>query len=66
MTAYFCPTCGKVHEYPPRRQAEPYHVTWQQMAVDGLKDAGEIILGMIVFLSLFLGIPFLLWVAFAA
>lgn len=44
-----------------RPQAEPYHVTWQQMAVDTAKDVAEVILGLIVFLSLFIGVPLLLW-----
>jgi len=47
--------------YTIRPQAEPYHVTWQQLALDAAKDAAEVILGVVVFLALFLGIPFLLW-----
>lgn len=49
-----------------RPQAEPYHVTWQQMAVDAAKDAGEVILGVVVLLALMFGIPFLLWIGWAA
>ena len=64
MSAYFCPTCGKVHQYPPRSQAEPYHVTWQQMAVDGAKDVAETILGVAVLLTFFIGIPWLAWMVF--
>ena len=60
MSQWYCPSCGRVHAHG-YRQAEPYHVTWQRMALDGLKDAGEVILGVVVFLGLFLGIPFLLW-----
>ncbi len=40
-----------------RPQAVPFRMT----ASDHLKDAAEILLGMVVFLSLFLGVPFLLW-----
>jgi len=54
----YCPTCGKVHTF---QRPQAYRLTWQQMALDGLKDAAEVILGVVVFLVLFLGIPFLLW-----
>ena len=47
--------------YTIRPQAEPYHVTWQQEAMDAAKDVGEILLGVVVFLGLFIGIPFLIW-----
>jgi hypothetical protein len=43
--------------YIVRPQAAPFRVT----ASDHLKDAAEIALGVVVFISLFLGIPFLLW-----
>ena len=57
---WYCPTCNKVHAHG-FQQASPYRQTWQQMALDGLKDAAEVILGVVVFLGLFLGIPFLIW-----
>ena len=40
-----------------RPQATPYHATW----VDHAKDTAEIVLGMVVLLSLFFGVPLLLW-----
>jgi hypothetical protein len=43
------------------RQAEPYHLTWQQVAVDTAKDVAETLLGVVVLLVLMFGIPFLLW-----
>jgi len=43
------------------RQAEPYHYTWWQEAIDVGKDAAEAALGVIVLLVLMFGIPFLLW-----
>ena len=55
----YCRQCGKVHAFGTRPQA--VRLTWQQMALDGAKDAAEVILGVVVFLGLFLGIPFLLW-----
>jgi len=65
MSQWYCPSCGRVHAHG-YRQAEPYHLSWQDVARDGLKDAGEVILGVVVFLGLFLGIPFLLWLVAAS
>jgi len=47
--------------YTVRPQATPYRLTWLQMALDGAKDAAEVVIGVVVFLGLFLGIPFLIW-----
>jgi hypothetical protein len=48
----------KVGNYYVRRpQATPFRVT----ASDHLKDAAEILLGVVIFTALFLGIPFLLF-----
>jgi hypothetical protein len=44
--------------YVRRPQAVPFRVT----ASDHLKDAGEILLGLVVLVTLFMGVPFLLWV----
>lgn len=44
--------------YVRRPMAVPFRVT----ASDHLKDAGEVLLGLLVLLALFLGIPFLLFV----
>jgi hypothetical protein len=43
--------------YVRRPQATPFRVT----ASDHLKDAAEILLGVVIFTALFLGIPFLLF-----
>jgi hypothetical protein len=52
----------KVGNYYIRRpQAAPFRVT----ASDHLKDAAEILLGVVIFTALFLGIPFLLWLVAA-
>jgi hypothetical protein len=52
----------KVGNYYVRRpQATPFRVT----ASDHLKDAAEILLGVVIFTALFLGIPFLLWLVAA-
>ena len=51
----------KIRNYYVRRpQATPFRVT----ASDHLKDAAEVVLGVVVLLILFIGLPFLLLVAF--
>jgi hypothetical protein len=43
------------------QQAAPYKASWR----DHAKDGGEIVLGVVVFLALFFGIPFLLWLGWS-
>ena len=60
MTRHYCgPHCQEMHRRL-RPQAVPFRVT----ASDHLKDAAEILLGVIVLLVLFIGLPMLLLVAF--
>ena len=63
---FYCRTCGQVHTFG-RMQASP-RPTWQQEAMDGLKEAGEVIItlasiiGLVILLAtLWLGLPFLVW-----
>ena len=46
---------------PVWRQVEPYRHTLS----DHLRDAGEIVAGLVVFSALLFGIPFLLWLVAA-
>jgi hypothetical protein len=44
---------------PQWRQATPYRHTW----TDHAKDVGEILIGLVILLILFMGLPFLLWLS---
>lgn len=48
----------KIGNYYVRRpQAVPYHADW----TEHLRDAAEALAGVVVFLTLFIGVPLLLW-----
>lgn len=47
----------KANYYVRRPQAVPFRVT----ASDHLKDAAEVVLGVVVLLTLFFGLPLLIW-----
>lgn len=54
----YCPSCQKQHHFR-RPQATRYELTWG----DHAKDVGEILLGVFVLVSLFFGLPLLLFLA---